>query len=177
MIGYRRYAPTAKKIVVTAKVRRPPNAITESPPIPGPTIEASFITIPRATFPAGNFSDGKIVGMIAPAAGAPKASPAPMMNTNIAMTKSGILGAATKTRISAINALNKSAPIITNFLGKRSAHTPPTGASITPDKTRAARMRPREVAFPPVSKTVTASAIGNAVAPTLTRSPDVQRRR
>ena len=68
-IGNRRYAPTAKKIVVTAKVRRPPIAITESPPIPGPTIDASFTTMPLATFPAGNFSVGKIVGMIAAAAG------------------------------------------------------------------------------------------------------------
>ena len=115
--------------------------------------------------------------MIAAAAGAPNASPAPMMNTRIAMTKRGMLGAATNTRMSARNALKTSAPIITYFLGRRSAQTPPTGASSTPDKTLAARIRPSDVASPPVSKIVTASAIGNAVAPTFASNPDTQRRR
>jgi hypothetical protein len=61
--------------------------------------------------------------------------------------------------------LNKSAPIITFRRGKRSAQTPAKGAKTTPDKTRAPRIKPKVVAVPPASRTVTASAIGKAEAP------------
>lgn len=61
--------------------------------------------------------------------------------------------------------LNKSAPIITFRRGRRSAQTPANGAKTTPDKTRAPRIKPNDVAVPPASSTVTASAIGKADAP------------
>jgi hypothetical protein len=61
--------------------------------------------------------------------------------------------------------LNKSAPIITYLRGNLSAQTPANGAKTTPDKTRAPRISPNEVAVPPASRTATASAIGNADAP------------
>ena len=63
-------------------------------------------------------------------------------------------------------ALNKSAVIITCFLGKRSVQTPAKGAKITADKMRAPRIRPSDEAPPPASKTVTARAIGKADEPT-----------
>ncbi len=74
-------------------------------------------------------------------------------------------GADTKTIEITTADLNKSAPIITFRRGNRSAQTPANGAKTTPYKTRAPRMRPSEVAVPPASRTVTASAIGNADAP------------
>ena len=62
-------------------------------------------------------------------------------------------------------ARNRSAVIITCLRGKRSDHTPAKGEKTTADKTRAPRIKPRDVAVPPASRTVTASAIGNADAP------------
>jgi hypothetical protein len=54
----------------------------------------------------------------------------------------------------------------------RSAQTPPARASKTEERTREARIRPKVVAVPPASRTVTASAIGKAEDPMTTRSPD-----
>ncbi len=74
-------------------------------------------------------------------------------------------GADTKTIEITTADLNKSAPIMTFRRGKRSAQTPAKGAKTTPDKTRAPRIKPKEVAVPPASRTVTARAIGKADAP------------
>jgi hypothetical protein len=74
-------------------------------------------------------------------------------------------GAETKTIAITTADLNKSAPIITFLRGRRSAQTPAKGAKTTPDKTRAPRIKPKDEAVPPASKTVTASAIGKADAP------------
>ena len=74
-------------------------------------------------------------------------------------------GAETKTIAITTADLNKSAPIITFRRGNRSAQTPANGANTTPDKTRAPRIKPNELAVPPASRTVTASAIGKADAP------------
>ena len=74
-------------------------------------------------------------------------------------------GAETKTIAITTADLNKSAPIMTFRRGKRSAHTPANGAKTTPDRTRAPRIKPNELAVPPASRTVTASAIGKADAP------------
>jgi hypothetical protein len=54
---------------------------------------------------------------------------------------------------------------MTFLRGNLSAHTPANGAKTTPDKTRAPRISPKDVAVPPASRTATASAIGNADAP------------
>jgi hypothetical protein len=74
-------------------------------------------------------------------------------------------GAETKTIETTTADLNKSAPIMTFLRGNLSAQTPAKGAKTTPDKTRAPRIKPSEVAVPPASRTVTARAIGNADAP------------
>jgi hypothetical protein len=52
--------------------------------------------------------------------------------------------------------------IKTVFLGRRSAHTPPTGERRTPDKTFTAKINPSSVALPPASRISIASAIGKA---------------
>jgi hypothetical protein len=77
----------------------------------------------------------------------------------------GIVGVETKIIEITSADLNKSAPIITYLRGNLSAHTPANGAKTTPDKTRAPRINPKEVAVPPASRTATAKAIGNADAP------------
>jgi hypothetical protein len=77
----------------------------------------------------------------------------------------GIAGAEKKIIDTTSADLNKSAPIMTFLRGNLSAHTPANGAKTTPDKIRAPRIKPKEVAVPPASRTVTASAIGNADAP------------
>jgi hypothetical protein len=55
--------------------------------------------------------------------------------------------------------------IITCLRGNRSTQTPAIGANTTLARIRAPRIKPKEVADPPASSTVTASAIGNADAP------------
>jgi hypothetical protein len=67
-----------------------------------------------------------------------------------------------KITILPIIARKPSAKIKIVFLGKRSLHTPPTGAKRTEESTRIARIIPSVEASPPASRTVTASAIGNA---------------
>jgi hypothetical protein len=119
----------------------------------------------RATFAAGSFSSGTRLGIIAPAAAAPNASPTPIKKTANPNKMCGIDGAEKKIIDTTSADLNKSAPIMTFLRGNLSAHTPANGAKTTPDKIRAPRINPREVAVPPASRTATASAIGNADAP------------
>jgi hypothetical protein len=64
---------------------------------------------------------------------------------------------------------------MTRLRGRRSAHTPAIGEKITEDKTRAAKINPREVASPPASKTVTASAMGKADEPRTKIELEIQR--
>jgi hypothetical protein len=98
-----------------------------------------------------------------------------MRNTNKPIAQSGILFAETTTSTSAISALNESAPIIIHLRGNRSAQTPPININNVPDNKRAARINPRSVASPPLSRTLTASAIGNADEPITKISPEIKK--
>ena len=106
-------------------------------------------TILRATFAAGNFSSGTKLGMIAPAAAAPKASPTPTRNTASPKKICGVAGPDKKTIEKTITARARSDAIITCLRGKRSVQTPANGAPITDAKMREPKIKPRVVALPP----------------------------
>ena len=132
------------------------------PAMPGPMIVDVRFAIPCATFPAGSNESGKMLGMIAPDAGPPKASLTPIKTTMPPRIHIEIFSGLIKMTTLPIIARKPSERIKIVLRGIRSTQTPPTGARTTPDKTRAARIKPKVVALPPASRTVTASAIGNA---------------
>ena len=144
-----------------------------TPAIPGPAIVAAFVEMPRKTFPAGSRWSGKMLGIIAPTAGPPKASLTPIKTTIKPKIQNEIVAGSKKTTTLHITALKPSAAIITVRRGRRSAQTPPTGASRTPERMRAPRMIPKSVALPPASKMVIASAIGKAVIATTVRIVEI----
>ena len=71
-----------------------------------------------------------------------------------------------------ISARNESAPIMIHLRGRRSAQTPPASMKTVPESARAAKIKPSELASPPLSRTATASAIGNAAAPIVKIAPE-----
>ena len=149
----------------------------ERPPRPGPTMVPIFPTSPFATFPAGSKWSGKRLGTIAEPAGAPNESPRPIRNTKRPIAQSGISFAETTRRTKQIAARKESAPIMIHFRGNRSAQTPPINMKRVPANTREARIKPSADASPPLSRTVTASAMGNAYAPRTKISPEIKKLR
>ena len=116
-----------------------------------------------------------MLGMIAPAAGPPKASLTPIRKMIAPSTQKEMDSGSAKITMLPITARKPSATINTVLRGKRSAHTPPTGAKRTPATIRTPRIRPRTVALPPASRTEIARAIGNAVIATMVRTVESQR--
>ena len=115
-----------------------------------------------------------MLGIIAPTAGPPKASLTPIKTTIKPKIQKEIVAGSKKITTLHIIALKPSAAIMTVLRGRRSAQTPPTGASKTPERIRAPRIIPRSVALPPASKIVIASAIGKAVIATTVRIVEVK---
>ncbi len=111
--------------------------------------------------------------MIAEDAGDPNASLMPIRITIPARMYMEMFWGLKKITMLPMIALKPSAIINIVFLGRRSTQTPPIGAIKTPDKTRAARIKPRVVAVPPASRTVTAKAIGNADMAIIVRIPEI----
>ena len=166
--------PTTKNAAVTRKVHSLPIRATIAPPRAGPRIAPTRAVTARQALPSGKRRSGSIEGRIAPDAGNPSASPAPIMKTTRAIIHVGRSVTVTKTKTTVRIARKRSAEIMMYLRLYRSAQTPPARARITEDRTREARIRPRVVAVPPASRMVTASAIGKAEEPMTTRSPDNQ---
>jgi len=103
-----------------------------------------------------------MLGIIAPDAGPPKASLTPIKMTIVPKIHIAIFSGFIKITTLPITARKPSEIIRIVLRGRRSTQTPPTGASKTPERTRAASISPSVVALPPASRTVTAKAIGKA---------------
>ena len=116
-----------------------------------------------------------MLGMIAPTAGPPKASLTPIRKMIAPNTQNEMDSGSAKITMLLITARKPSAAIRTVRRGKRSAHTPPTGAKSTPARMRTPRMSPRTVALPPASITEIANAMGKAVIATMVRTVETQR--